>query len=94
MLFPVKSNLVMEELTARAWERDAAPDVPIKFLLKSKLVKEELTARAWERDAARESPMLFPLKSRSVKEELTARALGKRCSTRITNEVVTQIHIS
>ena len=64
----------LKELTARAWERDAAPEGPILFLLKSKFVKEELTARAWERDAAPESPILFLLKFKLVKDELTARA--------------------
>ena len=49
----VKPKFVNEELTARAWERDAAPESPIMFEPKFKLVKEELTARALERDPAR-----------------------------------------
>ena len=52
MLFKFNFKLVKEKLTARAWERDAAPGSPIPFSFKSKLVKEEFTARAWERNAA------------------------------------------
>ena len=36
MLFNLKSSLVKEELTATAWERDAAPEVPMLLELKSK----------------------------------------------------------
>ena len=46
-------------MTARAWEREVAPEAPILFPFKFKLVKEELTARAWEREVAPESPILF-----------------------------------
>ena len=63
-----KYEIVKEGLTARAWEREAAPETPIKFSLKSKLIKEELASRAWEREAAPESPIPFPLKSKLVKE--------------------------
>ena len=42
----LKSSLVKEELTATAWERDAAPESPMLFPLKFSLVKEELSARS------------------------------------------------
>ena len=74
MPFTLKSKLVKEELVARAWEREIAPESPIMFKHKFKLVKEELVARAWEREAAPESPMPFTLTSKLVKEELLARA--------------------
>ena len=73
MLFLLKSSLVKEELTERAWERNAAPDSPIWLQLKSKLVKEELTARNWERGSTPEPKILFLLKSKIVNEELTAK---------------------
>ena len=73
-MFQRKSKLVKEELTARAWEGEAAPESPILFIIKFKLVKEELVARAWEREAAPESPIMFQRKFKLVKEELVARA--------------------
>ena len=45
-MFPLKSKIVKEELTERAWERDVAPELLIPLEHKFKLVKEELTARA------------------------------------------------
>ena len=44
-MFKHKFKLVKEELVARAWEREVAPESPILFTLKFKLVKEELAAR-------------------------------------------------
>ena len=58
-MFQRKFKLVKEELVARAWEREAAPESPIKFSLKPKYAKDELAARASEREAAPESPILF-----------------------------------
>ena len=54
MPFLLKFSLGKEELSARAWERDAAPESPMLLELKSSLVKDELTATAWDRGAAPE----------------------------------------
>ena len=65
MLAP-KSKFAKEELTARAWKREVAPESPIRFNLKFKLVTEELAERTLEREAASESSTFILLKSKSL----------------------------
>ena len=80
----LKSTLVKEELTARAWERDTAPETSIKVVLKFKLVKEELTARAWERDAAPELSIRLSLKFNWVKLRCSPKVWSKlACSDKL-----------
>ena len=68
----LKSSLVKEELTATAWERDAAPESPMLFPLNSAQLRRSCLQDP--RDAEPEVPIKLLLKSKFLKEELTAGA--------------------